>query len=192
MIRRVIILVLGVWSILVMDRAAAQEAAGRTEGSTIAGRTDWHAEGMQGAVSAGGRDAVAAGLGILKSGGNAADAAAATILALSVTDSRLFCFGGEVPILIYDAKAKAVTVIAGQGAAPTGDPSTFQRHRRHSRQRDRGGGRSSGPRCVPDSARSLWHDDLLAGDRPYSGFVATAGTAGSVACRFRTDPRNTG
>ena len=51
----------------------------------------------------GGRDAVAAGLEILKKGGNAADSAAATILALSVTDSRSFCFGGEVPILIYDA-----------------------------------------------------------------------------------------
>jgi gamma-glutamyltranspeptidase / glutathione hydrolase len=118
MIRRMIILVLGLWSILVVGRAAAQEAAGRTEGSTIDGRMDWHAEGMHGAVSAGGRDAVAAGLGILKSGGNAADAAAATILALSVTDSRLFCFGGEVPILIYDAKAKAITVIAGQRSAP--------------------------------------------------------------------------
>ena len=54
-------------------------------------------------MAAGGRDAVAAGLEILKKGGNAADSAAATILALSVTDSRSFCFGGEVPILIYDA-----------------------------------------------------------------------------------------
>jgi gamma-glutamyltranspeptidase/glutathione hydrolase len=57
-------------------------------------------------------------LEILKRGGNAADAAAATILALSVTDSRSFCFGGEVPILIYDARSKGVTVIAGQGTAP--------------------------------------------------------------------------
>ena len=80
--------------------------------------TDWRAEGTQGAVAAGGRDAVAAGFEILKNGGNAADSAAATIFALSVTDSRLFCFGGEVPILVYDAQHQAVTVIAGQGAAP--------------------------------------------------------------------------
>ena len=81
-------------------------------------RTDWQAEGTHGAVAAGGRDAVAAGLEILKQGGNAADSAAATILALSVTDWRSFCFGGEVPILVYDATRQGVTVIAGQGAAP--------------------------------------------------------------------------
>jgi gamma-glutamyltranspeptidase/glutathione hydrolase len=119
MIRRLIVVVLALWSILVAGPAPAQEADGRTTApATAASRTDWHAEGTQGAVSAGGRDAVAAGLEILKKGGNAADSAAATILALSVTDSRSFCFGGEVPILIYDAGTKTITVIAGQGAAP--------------------------------------------------------------------------
>src|SRR5882672_7045601 len=76
------------------------------------------ATGRQGAVSAGGAEAVAAGLEILKRGGNATDAAAATILALSVTDSGGFCFGGEVPILVYDARRKVVEVLAGQGVAP--------------------------------------------------------------------------
>ena len=79
---------------------------------------DWKASGTQGAVAAGGKGAVAAGLEILKAGGNAADAAVATILALSVTDSTQFCFGGEVPILVYDAKQGKVEVVAGQGAAP--------------------------------------------------------------------------
>ena len=55
---------------------------------------------------------------MLQQGGNAADATAATILALSVTDATSFCFGGEVPILVYDAKRRVVEVIAGQGAAP--------------------------------------------------------------------------
>jgi gamma-glutamyltranspeptidase/glutathione hydrolase len=92
--------------------AAGQRAAPAYE--------DWQGEGRfgGGAVAAGGREAVQAGIEILKRGGNAADAAAATILALSVTDSRSFCFGGEVPILVYDVKTKSVTVIAGQGAAP--------------------------------------------------------------------------
>ena len=108
MIRRLMILVSGTlvdrWR---AGRSPAQEAAGRPSGQARradASRTDWQAEGTQGAVAAGGRDAVAAGLEILKKGGNAADAAAATILALSVTDSRSFCFGGEVPILVYDAQ----------------------------------------------------------------------------------------
>ncbi|MDB5341616.1 MAG: Gamma-glutamyltransferase [Planctomycetaceae bacterium] len=75
-------------------------------------------QGKQGAVSAGGAEAVAAGLEILKQGGNAADSAAATILALSVTDAGGFCFGGEVPILIYDARRQVVEVLCGQGVAP--------------------------------------------------------------------------
>jgi gamma-glutamyltranspeptidase/glutathione hydrolase len=78
----------------------------------------WSASGTHGAVAAGGEQAVEAGLSILKSGGNAADAAVATILALSVTDARSFCFGGEVPIMIYDANRRVVEVISGQGAAP--------------------------------------------------------------------------
>lgn len=78
----------------------------------------WNADGHHGAVVAGGSEAVAAGLEILQAGGHAADAAVATILALSVTDANQFCFGGEVPILVYDAENRTVTAIAGQGAAP--------------------------------------------------------------------------
>src|SRR5207248_2360597 len=78
----------------------------------------WEASGKNGAVVAGGGGAVQAGLEILKGGGNATDAAAATILALNVTDATSACFGGEVPILIYDARTGAVEVLAGQGAAP--------------------------------------------------------------------------
>lgn len=79
---------------------------------------DHDAGGRNGAVVAGGKAATAAGIEIMKKGGNAADAAAATILALSVTDSKLFCFGGEVPILYRDGKTKNVEVICGQGVAP--------------------------------------------------------------------------
>ncbi|HLJ94004.1 MAG TPA: gamma-glutamyltransferase [Gemmataceae bacterium] len=79
---------------------------------------DWKGSGTHGAVAAGGQGAVDAGIEILKSGGNAADAAVATILALSVTDSTAFCFGGEVPILIYDARRRVVEVLCGLGTAP--------------------------------------------------------------------------
>ncbi|MFP6658661.1 MAG: gamma-glutamyltransferase, partial [Pirellulales bacterium] len=71
----------------------------------------WKAAGKGGAVAAGNADAVAAGLQILKQGGNAADAATATLLALAVTDYGLFAIGGEVPLLIYDAKKKEVKVL---------------------------------------------------------------------------------
>src|SRR5207244_3560085 len=78
----------------------------------------WQASGTHGTVAAGGQGAVDAGITLLKSGGNAMDAAAATILALSVTDSTAFCFGGEVPILVYDAKRGVVEVLCGLGTAP--------------------------------------------------------------------------
>ena len=80
--------------------------------------TGWHAEGTHGAVSGGGAEAVEAGMLILKNGGNAADAAVATILALSVTDADRFSFGGEVPIMAYNAAQAVTEVIAGQGVAP--------------------------------------------------------------------------
>jgi gamma-glutamyltranspeptidase/glutathione hydrolase len=120
MIGRSTILMFGLWlsCMLMSDRASAQEPTAQATPPAATAWTDWRAEGTQGAVSAGGRDAVLAGLEILKQGGNAADSAAATIFALSVTDWRSFCFGGEVPILIYDAKRQGVTVIAGQGTAP--------------------------------------------------------------------------
>lgn len=83
-----------------------------------ADRIGWQASGTQGAVSAGGAEAVAAGMEVLRAGGNAADAAVATILALSVVESNQFCFGGEVPILVYDAQRDVVEVVAGMGTAP--------------------------------------------------------------------------
>jgi gamma-glutamyltranspeptidase / glutathione hydrolase len=76
------------------------------------------ASGSHGAVVAGGKEAVDAGLEILRAGGNAADGAVATLLALAVTDARSYCLGGEVPILVYDAKRKVVEVVCGQGVAP--------------------------------------------------------------------------
>ncbi|MBN1247628.1 MAG: gamma-glutamyltransferase [Anaerolineae bacterium] len=78
----------------------------------------WHATSTTGAVAAGAPEAVAAGIEILAAGGNAADAAAATILALNVTDHGECSIGGEVPLLIYDAEAGEVKALSGQGRAP--------------------------------------------------------------------------
>jgi gamma-glutamyltranspeptidase/glutathione hydrolase len=78
----------------------------------------WTAQGERGAAAGGGAPAVAAALDCLKADGNAADAAATMLLALSVTDGDQFCFGGEVPILVHDARSGKVEVIAGCGHAP--------------------------------------------------------------------------
>ncbi len=85
----------------------------------------WSASGQGGAVAAGRSAAVAAGIELLEQNGNAADAAAATLLALSVTDYGLFAIGGEVPFLIYDAKKKEVKVLCGLGRAPR-DPKAIE------------------------------------------------------------------
>lgn len=78
----------------------------------------WKATGSQAAVATGGAESADAALAVLQRGGNAVDAAVAAMLVLSVTDEKNFCFGGEVPILVYDAQRNVVEVICGQGTAP--------------------------------------------------------------------------
>jgi gamma-glutamyltranspeptidase / glutathione hydrolase len=84
----------------------------------------WNASGQGGAIVTGGGGALAAGMKLLKDGGNAADAAAATLLALTVTDYSQFAIGGEVSLLIYDAKTQKVKVLCGLGRAPL-DPKAI-------------------------------------------------------------------
>jgi gamma-glutamyltranspeptidase/glutathione hydrolase len=70
-------------------------------------------------VIAGGRHfAVEAGMRVFRAGGNAFDAGAAAVLAASVTEIQLFGFGGEAPVVLYDARRKQVRVVNGQGVAP--------------------------------------------------------------------------
>lgn len=78
----------------------------------------WQASGQAGAVAAGGSGAVAAGIHLLEQGGNAADAAAATLFALTVTDYGWCAIGGEIPLIIYDASRQEVKVLCGMGRAP--------------------------------------------------------------------------
>src|ERR1700735_3793925 len=88
------------------------------------------ATGSQGVVVSGRPAATAAGIRILQQGGNAADAGAATLLALSVTYVGAFCVGGEVPILVYSAGQKNVKLLEGQGAAPR-DPKAIAWYLKH-------------------------------------------------------------
>jgi gamma-glutamyltranspeptidase / glutathione hydrolase len=92
------------------------------------------AAGGQGVVVSGKPAATAAGIKILEHGGNAADAGAATLLALSVTYVGAFCVGGEIPILVYSAShkddQKNVKLIEGQGEAPR-DPKAIAWYMKH-------------------------------------------------------------
>lgn len=86
--------------------------------SMYAEEISWKASGTGGAIAAGGSGAVHSGMRLLRNGGNAADAAAATLLALAITDYGFFAIGGEVPLLIFDARTEKVTVLSGLGRAP--------------------------------------------------------------------------
>src|SRR5499427_442654 len=88
------------------------------------------AAGSRGVVVSGKAAATRAGIKILEQGGNAADAGAATLLALSVTYVGAFCVGGEVPILVYDADKKNVKLLEGQGEAPR-DPKAIAWYMEH-------------------------------------------------------------
>ncbi|MGA9981188.1 MAG: gamma-glutamyltransferase [Candidatus Sulfotelmatobacter sp.] len=88
------------------------------------------AVGSQGVVVSGRPAATAAGIKILEQGGNAADAGAATLLALSVTYVGAFCVGGEVPILVYSAQQKNVKLLEGVGEAPR-DPKAIAWYMEH-------------------------------------------------------------
>src|SRR4030095_12576422 len=81
--------------------------------------------GSKGLVVWGRAVASEAGTKMLNAGGNAADAGAATLLALSVLTVGAFCIGGEVPIMFYSAGKKNIKVLSGQGGAPL-DPDAVE------------------------------------------------------------------
>ncbi|MEV0783580.1 gamma-glutamyltransferase [Streptomyces sp. NPDC050423] len=84
------------------------------------------AVGYGGAVSSVDADATAAGIEVLRKGGNAADAAVATAAALGVTEPYSAGLGGGGYFVHYDARTRTVQTIDGRETAPrSADSSLF-------------------------------------------------------------------
>src|SRR5882672_66668 len=75
-------------------------------------------EGLFGVVASTHWIATAVGMSMLERGGNAFDAAVAAAFTLQMVEPHLNGPGGDVPVILYDARAGKPIVICGQGTAP--------------------------------------------------------------------------
>jgi len=90
----------------------------KAPGSVVTQAQPWYSAGRQVAVVTDTLGAKDAALKLLESGGSAADAAAAALLALTTGEQPKAQFGGSAVMLAYDGKTGNIEALMGQGAAP--------------------------------------------------------------------------
>jgi gamma-glutamyltranspeptidase/glutathione hydrolase len=85
--------------------------------------------GTKHVIAAGHYLAAHAGFEILEAGGNAVDAGVAAGIAVGVLQTDKVNFGGVAPLIVYDAKTRAIHCIDGLGVWPQAvTPDFFMRH----------------------------------------------------------------
>jgi gamma-glutamyltranspeptidase/glutathione hydrolase len=121
-----------------------------------------------GLVVAGHPQATDAGLAVLKTGGNAIDAAIATSLALGVAEPYASGLGGKLMLLYYEAASGNIYVVDAMDAAGSIDVAAYLK--RPAEDRSYGYGAA----CVPGLAAGLWAAHQKWGMRPWADDVQPA------------------
>ena len=121
-----------------------------------------------GLVVAGHPQAAALGVGVLRAGGNAIDAAVAVSLALGVAEPYGSGLGGKLMLLYYEAATGRTYALDAMDAAGSLDVAAYRR--RPEEEHSYG----YGSVCVPGLAEGLWTAHQKWGQRPWAEDVAPA------------------